>query len=300
MDTLFASSLSSPYQIIGEGGFGVVSRWQGPDGTVIAVKAATATPGAVDALQQEFFILSRMKASSHIPQVYGLFSSQAGRQVLAMEYIEGQNMADWLANNTPTLNDLENIAEQCIVLLSALQQARVLHHDIKPKNVMRTHTGTLILIDFGIAEVIPRFGRGYQPIGTSGYIAPEREVEDSYIGFQSDLYSVGSILNDLLCFIENIEQIDILARWNEVIDALRANDSQFRADLSCLQQVQQHLRHLRMKPPSSQLGWLIRWHIPWNWWRFQSFLRQSSREMTGEIISLLLSFWEWTGKEATR
>lgn len=292
-------STTSPYQSVGAGSFGVVSRCQAPDGNLVALKTATDACGAFISLRREDALLRSLclqadgTACPYVPLVYGLVTSptQPTRLALAMEYIEGQSLADWLAERIPTVQDLEQVTTQLVILLLWLERKRVLHHDLSPANIMRRPDGSLVLIDFGLAERLPSFGdSGDQPVGTPGYIAPERQNGIyGVVTFQSDLYSAGCFLDELLCFIEETEQHSLLLCWKEVIEALLYTIPFLRADVCCLQQAHQRLYRLRMTPPHSGWGWLVRWHLPWRWWRMQSFIRQSRREMTCEVISLLHS-----------
>jgi serine/threonine protein kinase len=148
---------------------------------------------------------------------------------------------------------------------------------------MRRPDGSLVLIDFGLAERVSA-GWGAQSMGTPGYVAPERARGP--VTFQSDLYSVGCCLTDLLCALEETEPLVLLRCWKEVIEAMIDVIPWWRIDVRCLQQAHRRLCHLRGAVPRHRWGWLLRWRIPWTWWRCQSILRQSKREMMWHIISL--------------
>jgi serine/threonine protein kinase len=144
------------------------------------------------------------------------------------------------------------------------------------------------LIDFGLAERVCDAGWGAQPMGTPGYLAPER-AHGGTVTFQSDLYSVGCCLTDLLCALEETEPLPLLHCWKEVIEAMLDPLPWWRIDVRALQQAHRRLCHLREALPHHRWFWLLRWRIPWTWWRCRSILRQSRREMIWYIISLFRS-----------
>ena len=75
---------------------------------------------------------------------------------LVMEYVEGANLKLLMAANDPVLT--ENIAQVLIDFAGALE---VVHHggfmhlDVKPENVLLSRNGSLRLIDFDLAQLIP-------------------------------------------------------------------------------------------------------------------------------------------------
>jgi len=286
--------MAFPSEPVGEGSFGVVSRLQAPDGKVVALKVARDAAGASASLRHEYALLRSLciepdgTACPFVPLVYGLLtdaSTQSPRLALAMAYVEGQSLYDWLLTCLPTVQDLEIITGHLARLLCWLEQQHVLHHDLSPANIMRRPDGSLVLIDFGLAERVCDAGWGAQSIGTPGYLAPERERGEA-VTFQSDLYSVGCCLTHLLCSLEETEPLVLLHCWKEVIEAMLDPIPWRRIDVRCLQQAHRRLCHLRGALPRHRVGWLLRWRISWTWWRCQSILRQSRREMMCKIISL--------------
>jgi serine/threonine protein kinase len=291
-----SSSALAEQPIIGVGGFSLVSSLQTPDG-MVALKLARDDGEAEACLRHEYALLRSLcvepdgTACPFVPLVYGLLtatSTQAPHLVMAMQYIEGQSLGDWLLTCVPTVQDLETLTGHLARLLRWLEQQRVLHHDLSPANIMRRPDGSLVLIDFGLAERVCAHGRGFQPLGTPGYLAPERE-RGKRVSFQSDLYSVGCFLTDLLCSLEETEPLVLLQCWKEVIEAMLDVTPWWRIDARCLQQAHRRLCHLREALPHHRWGRLLRWRIPWTWWRIQSILRQSKREMISHIISLFRS-----------
>ena len=97
------------------------------------------------------------------------------------EFIEGQTLRQWLANNPkPYISDVRKIVEQIAKGLRAFHRMEMLHQDLKPENIMLTQQGVIKIIDFGsvkiagIAEIKPLDDDSDENIlGTFNYSAPE-------------------------------------------------------------------------------------------------------------------------------
>jgi len=122
---------------------------------------------------------------------------------VAMEYLEGQTLAQWMIDNPrPELEKVRGIAEQIARGLQAFHRMEMLHQDLRPQNIMIDGTGTVKIIDFGsarVAGVSERAGplERSSILGTLQYTAPEYFVGDPGTE-SSDLYSLGVIVYQML------------------------------------------------------------------------------------------------------
>ena len=75
----------------------------------------------------------------------------------------------------------------------------IIHRDIKPSNMMITETGTLKMMDFGIARILggEHITRSGYLVGTVKYMSPE-QVRGEEVDGRSDLYSLGIVLFEML------------------------------------------------------------------------------------------------------
>ncbi len=139
-----------------------------------------------------------------IPRIWDQFAEKQ-RFYLVMDLVAGQDLAQEMGTRGAPLAERE-VLEWGIALCNVLaylhdRQPPVIFRDMKPANVMRTPTGALYLIDFGIARVLdaPGTGGASRPgtmIGTPGYAPLEQ-----YQGLpepRSDIYALGATLHALL------------------------------------------------------------------------------------------------------
>jgi len=122
---------------------------------------------------------------------------------LATEYVEGQTLTQWMADNPrPDLETVRGIAEQIARGLRAFHRMEMLHRDLRPENIMIDRNGTVKIIDFGsvgvrgVAEAAPALDRG-DILGTVQYTAPEVLTGDPATA-RADLFSLGVIVYQML------------------------------------------------------------------------------------------------------
>src|SRR5271165_1532971 len=78
-----------------------------------------------------------------------------GLHYIVQEYVQGQNLRDWLARNgPPLLQQALSIMRQITAALGKAAEHGVIHRDIKPENIMITAAGDVKVADFGLARVL--------------------------------------------------------------------------------------------------------------------------------------------------
>lgn len=198
-----------PYRLIrliGEGGMGMVYLAERVDlGNKVAIKIlrdAWVTP----ARRERFAIEQRTLAQLNDPSIARLFDAdtlQDGTPWFAMEYVEGVPIQEYCAAHRCTVpRILELFRAVCIAVLHAHQHA-VIHRDLKPSNILVTPDGQVKLLDFGIAKQLetldsdPKLTRTGSRLMTPAYASPE-QIRGGRLGVQTDIYSLGVILYELL------------------------------------------------------------------------------------------------------
>ncbi|NJK29277.1 MAG: protein kinase [Acaryochloris sp. SU_5_25] len=151
-----------------------------------------------DRFQREAAILERLGEShDQIPMLYA-FLEEAGQFYLVEEWVAGQTLTQKMQQSGP-LSEMavREILVKLLPVIDYIHQARLVHRDIKPDNIILRQTdGIPILIDFGavketMSTVVNSQGQTNRSIvvGTPGYMAMEQLAGRPM--FSSDLYSLG-------------------------------------------------------------------------------------------------------------
>ncbi|MEM6990000.1 MAG: serine/threonine-protein kinase [Myxococcota bacterium] len=152
---------------IGVGAMGRVYLAEDPRlGRAVALKFLH-VPEAVGALiSREAQVLARL-SHPNVVRVYdaGQF---AGRRFVAMEYVEGLSLRDWLRAISPSPHKIVDAFVQLARGLAAAHDLGIVHRDVKPENILCGRDERVRVADFGLASTTPS-GRA----GTPAYFAPE-------------------------------------------------------------------------------------------------------------------------------
>jgi serine/threonine-protein kinase len=140
--------------------------------------------------------------SQNVVTVYDLHVDADGNYYLVLEYVDGQDLSDLLAQ--VGVLPLERALAITLDIARALDQVHeqdIVHRDIKPANILITVRGLAKLSDFGLAQVAHESQRSQlasRHPGTPVYMSPEQRVGYGYIDGRSDLYSLGLVLYEML------------------------------------------------------------------------------------------------------
>jgi len=195
---------------VGAGGFGSVYKAmdrQSGD-RLVAIKEVRllglhpqAMIEATSAFQREVSVLSHLD-HPQLPRLYEHFQTP-GHWYLVMDFIAGETLEEYQSkepNRRLLLSEVLNIGIQLCTVLHYLhsQQPPIVFRDLKPANIMRTSTGQLYLIDFGIARYFkPGQAKDTVALGSPGYAAPE-QYGKAQTTPRADIYSLGAVLHQLL------------------------------------------------------------------------------------------------------
>jgi serine/threonine protein kinase len=126
---------------------------------------------------------------------------------LVMEYVDGASLHDIVSRQGPLdITRACHYTSQAALGLQHAHEAGWVHRDIKPGNLLLDRTGTVKILDMGLA----RFFRGPQGdgltekydsnsvLGTADYLAPEQAVNSTEVDIRADMYSLGATLYFLL------------------------------------------------------------------------------------------------------
>jgi serine/threonine-protein kinase len=121
---------------------------------------------------------------------------------IVMEHIAGDTLAAVIRNREPLLfsRRLDLIDQLCAGLAYA-HDLGVVHRDIKPSNIMLDRSGTLRILDFGIARLDTgeQTQVGTSVVGTLNYMSPE-QWEGGTVDGRTDMFAVGAVMYELFSF----------------------------------------------------------------------------------------------------
>lgn len=137
------------------------------------------------------------------PNVVVAFDAGEARSLhyLAMEFVEGENLAQLVQRRGPLpIDEAVQIIIQAARGLQRAHDAGLVHRDVKPGNVMVDRTGTVKVLDLGLAAIMSemRPGGGRRLTGTVEYMAPEQLIDPEGVDQAADIYALGATLFFLL------------------------------------------------------------------------------------------------------
>ena len=202
-------TLAGRYEIksvLGMGGMGVVYRAMDRElGEPVAIKTLKGDAMAADpALLQRFkdeIRLARKITHRNVVRTHDLGDVE-GMYYITMEFVEGQSLKHLIQSRGHLpVNVTLTVGKQLCRALEVAHEQGVIHRDIKPQNLILDPSGTLKVMDFGIARLATRTEPGAtqagMAIGTPEYMAPEQLLGDN-VDFRADLYAAACVLFECL------------------------------------------------------------------------------------------------------
>ncbi|MFI7631975.1 protein kinase domain-containing protein [Microbispora rosea] len=182
---------------LGRGGMGTV--WLAMDrmlGRLVALKEVVLTPyGEGIEIQRaralrEARSLARIRHPA-IAEIYDVFE-EGGSPWIVMVHVEGGSLDDLIRRRTLSEREIAALGREVLAGLTAAHAAHVVHRDVKPANIVVGHDGRVVLVDFGIAQIVGESGLTSRSImlGTTEFMAPER-IDGRAVGPAADLWSLG-------------------------------------------------------------------------------------------------------------
>lgn len=207
-DTLIGRSIGGYIlrKHVGEGGTALVFRADHPERGVAAVKILRGRQAADPVAVKRFLKEGEFGVRASHPNIIRTldFGEQDGLYYLALEWAEGEPLADFMSASGKIAPALAaRIIGQLGEALGAAHRAGIIHRDLKPANIMYDpSTQTARLLDFGIARDSEesseqRLTKAGFFVGTLQYVAPEA-LSGELVGEQADVYSLATIAYHLL------------------------------------------------------------------------------------------------------
>ena len=192
---------------LGEGGMGVV--WKARDLKLDRDVAIKFLPdGFANDPQRRVFFEREAKAVAalHHPNIVTIYAvaEAEGSHFFTMELVEGEPLSNYVAPGGVSFDRLLSIAIPLSDAVAAAHARGIIHRDLKPGNVMIEPSGTVKVLDFGLARVLetPSTVSGATAVtktfhegisGTISYMSPE-QLRGEVLDHRTDLFSLGIIL----------------------------------------------------------------------------------------------------------
>lgn len=196
-------------RILGKGGMGVVmaaTHLQLGQRVAIKFLLENATKETISRFIREARAAVRLK-SEHAARVLDVGDLPDGSPYMVMEYLEGNDLSHLVRSRgaLPTADAVLYVLHTCEAMAEA-HSIGIIHRDLKPANLFLTHGAdgalTIKVLDFGISKTLEedemQLTSTTAILGSPLYMSPEQIRSARDVTVQSDIWSLGAILYQLL------------------------------------------------------------------------------------------------------
>jgi serine/threonine protein kinase len=227
---------------LGRGGMGTVYLARDPAlDRKVAIKIPHFPEGAeggneaLERFQREARAIAAMQHPNICP-IYEVGEFE-GIHYMVMAFIKGHPLSNYIRSKKkiPITRALWLVRKIALGLAEAHGKG-IIHRDLKPDNIMINRRGEPIIMDFGLARqgslVDTNLTQAGTLLGTPAYMSPEQVAADNEkIGPQSDVYSLGVILYELLTGSRPFQDLDLFALLTKITTATPDAPSTIRTDV---------------------------------------------------------------------
>src|SRR5580700_976790 len=193
---------------IGAGGMGVVYKaydehLEREVALKVLLPGLLAEEGARKRFRKEALALARLN-HPNIATIFE-FGNEDGADFLVTEYIPGITLDMKLSAGALGVEETVRLGTQLATGLAAAHERGLIHRDLKPGNLRVTPDGLLKILDFGLAQLIPRASddgltatqtRTQEIAGTLPYMAPE-QLRGGMADTRTDIWAAGAVLHEM-------------------------------------------------------------------------------------------------------
>jgi serine/threonine protein kinase len=173
----------------------------------VALKVLPTARAGEPASLERFHREGRAAAHLHHPNIVAAYDIDRDGKVhfLVMEYIDGSSLDKIVRIRGPMdYHRAAHYIRQAALGLQHAHEAGLVHRDIKPSNLLLDRTGTVKVLDMGLAlffrdeadDLTREQGQGV--LGTTDYMAPEQAQDSHTVDGRADIYSLGATFYFLL------------------------------------------------------------------------------------------------------
>ena len=175
--------------------------------------AVFADPDRLARFRREAHVLASLN-HPNIAAIYG-FEDSGATPALVLELVEGQTLAERIAQGPMALADALPLTKQIAAALEAAHDLGIVHRDLKPANIKVRADGTVKVLDFGLAKATepkasssatatssptftsPAMTQAGMILGTAAYMAPE-QARGRMVDRRADVWAFGAVLFEML------------------------------------------------------------------------------------------------------
>lgn len=188
---------------IGSGGFGRVYRAnQSSIGRDVAIKIIhsqfASQPDFIRRFEKEAHTVARLEHPGITP-IHDYWRDPSGAY-LVMRFLRGGNLREVLHRKRFALANAALLLDQIAAALHSAHRSGVVHHDVKPENILFDEDDNAYLCDFGIANnssVPSAKSNTDYTLGTLKYLSPE-QLQNQKPSSLADIYSLGIVLFEVI------------------------------------------------------------------------------------------------------
>jgi serine/threonine protein kinase len=183
-----------------------------------------------------FFNEAHMMGRLQHPNILPIYDAgeEDGDYYVVTEHVHGaRTLAAYCKpDNLLRVDDVVEIVFKCAKALHYAHSRGVIHRDVKPSNIMLTLDNDVRIIDFGIALVTDSDVSRIEGIaGSPSYMSPE-QVQSADITPQSDLYSLGAVMYELLTGFRPFRANSLSKLLHQIVYATPPPIHTLRSDIS--------------------------------------------------------------------
>ncbi len=167
---------------------------------IVKFSASEEDPDDTTGFRERFQQEARISGNLNHPNIVAVYDvdQHDGMPYIAMEYVEGRTLSQFIRNERHTPTVLVNLLVPLAAALDFAHLRGIVHRDLKPANIMVTHEGTPKIMDFGIAKTSgSNLTQTGVFLGTPSYSSPE-QVKEGHVDHRSDIFSFGILACEVL------------------------------------------------------------------------------------------------------
>src|SRR5215467_6998256 len=211
----FVGRVLSHYRLderLGAGGMGVLYRATDLKlGRAVAIKLLARHLVSDETAKARFVREARAASALDHPNIATIheIGEEDGELFIAMALYEGETLKQRLEKGRLDVKEALEVLRQVALGLEAAHRAGIVHRDIKPANVLITSTGTVKILDFGVAKLVSdsqaqTMTQAGQAMGTMLYMSPE-QLRGELVDARNDLWSLGVLAYEVLAGVSPFE-----------------------------------------------------------------------------------------------